>query len=591
MAHRGPDGEGLWASPSGNCVLGHRRLAILDLSPSSAQPMSRPNGRHVLAYNGECYNFRDLADELRRLGVPVTTTGDCEVVLHHLARDEAHALPRLNGMFALALWNEGEQRVLLARDRWGQKPLYWARSGELLLFASEVRSLLASGLVPARLNTEAVLGYLSFGAVQGPDTVFAGVYLLPPACSMSASTSPVSYWRPPREKVQTGDRELRKAFIEGVRRHLVSDAPIGVFLSGGIDSSAIAFAAAAAGAGEVRSLCVAFPEAQEDPDPPHAREVARRAGTRHEEVAISGADAKRLVSRAIASMDQPTFDGINTYIVSHAAKEAGLKVALSGLGGDELFGGYPSFGDVPRLLRIRRWLSALRRPLAAALSWGNDGSRSRLKLADFLESPGSLVDAYLVRRRLFTAAEIRQLGVLDGWSPGLSAPRLAELSRLAEDRAVADAVGLLEMDCYMGQLLLRDSDVMGMAHGLEIRAPFLDTEFTERALMLDAGTRQPTDPPKSAFSHAMAGLVPEAVASRTKRGFRLPLETWMMAELKEEIRSSLAALPERVPSMRREAVEHLWARFQSSSTGVGWQRIWALHVLSTTLGRHLRPQP
>ena len=591
--HRGPDGEGLYLAPSGRCVLGHRRLAILDLSDAAAQPMLSPDGRFALVYNGECYNYLDLRASLLARGETFTSSGDTELMLRLLSRGGAESLARMNAMFALALWDEREGRLLLARDRFGQKPLYLARAGRLLLFASEVRALLASGLVPRQADLQGILGYLSYGALQEPQSIVAGVSPLPRASFLTRAADGTEsagvYWTPPRDRRPCPPSELRETFTAAVARHLLSDVPVGLFLSGGIDSSSIAAAAVHSSRDSVKTLCVVFPEQPEQSEAEHARLMARAAGTEHREVPIAGSEMLRMLPAALDAMDQPTIDGINTYLVSHAARASGLKVALSGLGGDELFGGYPAFTDVPRMRRLRPWLGLLG-PLAPRLL-GNGGvfTNSLGKVVDWLEAPPGVLNAYLVRRRLFSSRQVQALlpGLAQGaWISGLSASRLAELEALAHNRAVADAVGLLEMDMYMGQTLLRDSDVMGMAHSLEIRNPFLDADFADLALAPEPAARTPTDLPKHRFVEAMDDWLPRLITRRRKQGFSLPFADWMRRELREEVDAGIVSLARLGGPVAGSAVQEVWQRFCSEPGRINWSRPWSLFILGRYLAAH-----
>lgn len=594
MAHRGPDGEGIYVSPSGACVLGHRRLAILDLSDAAAQPMATNDGRWALVYNGECYNYRELRDDLCAKGEVFRSSGDTEVVLRLLTRDGALAvLPRMNAMFALALWDERERTLLLARDRYGQKPLYYTHVGNLLLFASEIRALLASGLVARRADSAAIHGYFSYGAVQEPRTIVAGVSLLAPASSVTFEPNGKeerdTYWTPPTEKNDLSPEALRESFFAAARRHLVSDAPLGLFLSGGIDSSATVAAAAGSDGNHIKTLSVVFPEQPGQSEAKYAAVMARKAGTDHTEVPITGSQMLRMLPEALDAMDQPSGDGINTYIVSHAARQTGLKVALSGLGGDELFAGYSSFYDVVSMLRARRLLGPVRIPLVNLLERCAPFSVHMSKIVDLLDAPPGVLSVYLTRRRVFSSRQIRKMAPglsCHGWESGLDESFYQALETEVSGRAVQDAIGLLEMRVYMGQTLLRDADVMGMAHGVEIRIPFLDGDFSSSALMLGAKSRTPSSRLKWRFVEAMGDHLPGDVVNRTKQGFTLPFKEWMLGELKDEVAEGLRALLLACPEMQRNVLLGLWERFIAQPERIGWYRPWILFVLGRYLRKH-----
>ena len=599
MAHRGPDGEGIYVSPSGACVLGHRRLAILDLSDAAAQPMVSNNGRWALVYNGECYNYRELRDDLCAKGEVFRSSGDTEVVFRLLAREDPQtAIPRMNAMFALALWDESKQTLLLARDRYGQKPFYYARVGKLLLFASEIRALLASGLIARRADPAAIRSYLSYGAVQEPQTIVAGVALLAPASSVTFEPNGIEkhniFWLPPTKKIDLSPEDLRASFFAATRRHLVSDAPLGLFLSGGIDSAATVAAAAGSDGSHVKTLSVVFPEQPGQSEAKYAAVIARKAGTDHTEVPITGGQMLRMLPEALDAMDQPSGDGINTYIVSHAARLVGLKVALSGLGGDELFAGYSSFYDVAWMLRARRLLGPVRKPAASLLERYAPFRIHMSKIVDLLDAPPSVLSSYLTRRRVFSSRQIQKMApglARCGWESGLEDSFYQLLETLGAGHTVQDIVGLVEMRAYMGQTLLRDSDVMGMAHGLEIRMPFLDNDFSSSALMLEVAARTPRAHPKWRFVEAMRSYLPGDIVNRAKQGFTLPFKEWMLGELKDEITEGLHALLRTCPAMKPNVLLGLWERFIAQPEKVGWYRPWTLFVLGRYLRNHrLEPQ-
>jgi asparagine synthase (glutamine-hydrolysing) len=594
MRHRGPDGEGVWVSSSGRCALGHCRLAILDLTEAASQPMLTPDRRFAISYNGECYNFKDLRRQMTGAGERFASSGDTEVLLRWLARENVEALSRVNGMFALAFWDDVEQRLVLARDRFGQKPLYWALVDGHCVFASEIRAMLASKLFEGRADAEGIASYLALGAVQGPRSILSGASLLPRATSLvvARDQSPVSrtFWEPPRDKRRLASAELRELLLEAVARHLISDVPVGLFLSGGIDSSAIAAAAAAGrGAGAIRSLTVVFPDQPGQSEADFARRMARHAGTDHAEIPVTGRDMLGLLDGALAALDQPSIDGVNTYIVSEAARRAGLTVAISGLGGDELFGGYDKFRRGAYVLArlLRTWPA---RPVVRGLlRCGDPYDRRTAKLGDWLDAPAGLVSAYLVRRRLFAS---RQMGRLApglspaGWSGGVGEDRLGELDRMIRGRPFADAIGLMEADVYMGQTLLRDSDVMGMAHSLEIRVPFLDAELSENVLRMEPEVRTPNRVPKHRLVEALGERIPRGIWQRPKRGFTLPLADWLQGPLRDRMVEDVADLAAAGGPFAGSEFDLLLDRFFARPAATGWSRPWALFVLGSYLKRH-----
>src|SRR5438309_4017100 len=431
--HRGPDSDGFWRSdPTDNgvgVVLAHRRLAIIDLTEDGHQPMADPATGNVIDFNGEIYNFQELRRELQQDGASFRSRSDTEVVLKAYARWGVDGLRRLRGMFAFALWDAALGTLLFARDRLGIKPLYLStvtRSGgkRTLLFASEVRALLASNLLEREIDPVGLASYLWNGFVIGPNTIVRGVELLPAATWAVVDTdgallTPRRYWQLPASGQTPGTKDdLKEQLTAAVGMHLISDVPLGIFLSGGIDSSAIAALAVRSGSARVRTFNIGFDETEYD-ESEHARGVARALGTEHHELRLTKETFRQQASEALASLDQPTLDGINTYFVSRAVREAGLTVALAGTGGDELFGGYQSFRDIPWAARWSRRLSAFPPRLsrrvanavtrAASLRAALPPQTRRGKLGDVLAARGELLDTYQVSYALFSSDFARQL--------------------------------------------------------------------------------------------------------------------------------------------------------------------------------------
>jgi asparagine synthase (glutamine-hydrolysing) len=611
--HRGPDSSGFWSSRPGGgdgVVLAHRRLAIIDLSEDGRQPMLDPDTGNVIVFNGEIYNFAALRRELEAGGARFGSRSDTEVILKAYARWGADGISRLRGMFAFALWDAARGTLLFARDRLGIKPLYLcsvARPGgrRALLFASEVRAVLASGLVERAVDPVALASYVWNGFVIGPGTIVRGVELLPAATSAiasvdGASTEPHRYWHLPTAADPPGKKEELEAQLSAaVQMHLVSDVPLGIFLSGGIDSSAIAALAVRSGSARVRTFNIGFDEAVYD-ESGHARAVARALGTEHHELRLTQEMFRQELPDALASLDQPTFDGINTYFVSRAVREAGLTVALAGTGGDELFGGYQSFRDVPWAARWSRRLAVfppgLRRGLANAVThaatlpaalppqtrWG--------KLGDALAARGDLLDTYQVSYSLFSSDFARQLlrcrvnGELHMGLPGKVAQELSEL--IARSRPLP-AISMLELWCFLGERLLRDTDAASMASSLEVRVPFLDHEVVSAASALPEEERfQPLGKKQVLREIALRDL-PAALFDRPKSGFVLPIDRWARNALKEEM---TAALSDRdfceAAGLDARAVGRLWSAFLAGSRGLYWSRVWAIYVLGWWCREH-----
>jgi asparagine synthase (glutamine-hydrolysing) len=605
--HRGPDDEGRWEQVDAGrgAAFAHRRLSILDLSPLGRQPMEHARG-HTICFNGEIYNFRELRTELEGLGATFRSTSDTEVVLEAYARWGEGAIERLRGMFALAIWDAQRREVLLARDRLGIKPLYWARvsrsEGATLLFASELRAMLASGLVPRRISPMGLATFLWNGVVASPSTIVDGVSLLPEGTLAWASedgklTRERRYWSLPPATPGADEwasvEEARRVLRESVAQHVVADVPLGVFLSGGIDSSALAALAREVSAGPVRTFNISFDEATYD-ESPHAQAVARAIGSDHTDVRLTQSDFRSGLEDALRAIDQPTFDGINTYFVSRAVRREGITVALAGTGGDELCGGYSSFGELPRARDAAAMAQVFpdraRSALARAVTRLRTGAPGEIrpqtrwgKLEDLLETGGSLYEAYQVSYALYTRAFVRELLRSDhrekaDW--GLPPERGAYLRGLIEGQPDLHAISILELSCFLGERLLRDTDAASMAVSLEVRVPLLDHAFVEALARVPIARRFLPAQRKQLLRDIALSRVPAELFERPKRGFELPLAMWTKQELAGEIGRTLTdvVLCHRI-GLNGEAVARAWRAYRDGAPGIYWSRIWALYVL------------
>lgn len=550
MLHRGPDGRGAWLDGHGSAGLAHARLAIIDTSTAGAQPMATPDGRYVISFNGEIYNYRALRDELRATGSQFTSDSDTEVILQLLQRDGPAGLRRLRGMFALALWDCEAQRGLLARDGLGIKPLYYATTRFGLVFASELRTLLASAAVPVELDPGSVFGFFATGSVPEPDTLVQGVKMLAPGQFLEWSggrSETGTFWKvefPETTDCTLGDAvaRTRAALEESVAAHLVSDVPVGLFLSGGIDSNAILALVAAAGAS---SGMAAFSIGVDEPGFDEAAVAAAAAasfGVSHHMLRLDAGRAQDSLAHFIAAMDVPSVDGFNTWTVSRLARSHGYKVVLSGLGGDELFGGYPSFAQVPKMADAANAMArvpGLARALGAVT--GRLPLSPRMHRAGDLLRPGTdMSDAYRAYRGIFSVPDAARLAAhYTGQSERdirRDIPGRDELAAVPVD----DRVSYLEITRYMRNQLLRDSDVMSMAHGLELRLPLVDQR------LFDAVARIPSSLRLRAGKQMLLDAVPQIpdqVKNAPKRGFSFPLQTWLQQEMGQEFRSSAAGMP------------------------------------------------
>jgi len=549
MRSRGPDAADQWISDDGCVGLGHRRLAIIDLSPAGAQPMRR--GERVIIFNGEIYNFRELRARLESHGRLFTSHSDTEVLLHLYDQMGEAMLGELRGMFAIALWDGAKRRMLLARDPYGIKPLYYADDGNTVRVASQVKALIAGGHVDKRFDPAAAAGFFLRGTVPEPFTMYRAIRALPAGsyCYVDANgVGPVqpyfSIAATLRDAVENARRVsdeerlavVHDAVLESVRYHMVSDVPVGAFLSAGIDSTAVVALARESGATDLQTMTLRFEEyrGRDNDEAPLATLVATQYGVPHTIRDLALADFKAELPRIFAAMDQPTVDGLNSYFISKAAAELGLKVALSGTGGDELFGGYTSFRDIPRWMPVTRVLSRI-----PALSEGVYRLNTALarrsrhispKMGEILRHGSSYAGAYLVKRGRFLASELPDVLGADIAREGLE--RLNLLSIL--ERAVTPdpgtpyaRVAALESSLYLRNQLLRDMDWASMAHSLEVRVPLVDA-FLLRRVAPVLVTRKERG--KQILANAPRPPLPDVVRKRRKTGFTLPIKEWLKQE-------------------------------------------------------------
>lgn len=525
LAHRGPDDAGLWESNSGNAVLAHRRLSIIDLSTAARQPMSTPDQRFTICFNGEIYNFRELRADLEKGGAHFETTSDTEVILKLYERDGDDCVKQLRGMFAFAIWDDLRREAFLARDPFGIKPLYVHQTATSLAFASELRALTKSKLFTPTLNSTAVRRYFETGSVPSPMTLINEAQCLGAGQTLTWSdgrAAAQTYWRidfdHAKPVVEEPVKVTRRALEDSVQHHFVSDVPVGVFLSGGIDSTALLALSNATDHRGVNAFCIAVDEPAAD-ESNLARRTAAHFGAKYHEMKLDADLARSVFADFLQHLDQPTIDGLNTFTVSALARQHGMKVVLSGLGGDELFGGYSSFQTIPRMLRWRRMLKLIP-GTATVLAHGKPRHR---RMADLVKSKGTVKDAFSALRGIFSQAEAVSLSQ---WITGGSGRTSEADESSVPTSQILDQISFFELTRYMRNQLLRDSDVMSMAHGLELRVPLVDRVLFESIAGIPAAVRL------QAGKRLLVDAVPELpqwVTQEKKRGFLFPYQKWLQS--------------------------------------------------------------
>lgn len=591
--HRGPDAAG--CHRDGPVVLGHRRLAIIDLSPSGRQPMTNEDASVWVAYNGEIYNYRELRAELAAAGHRFRSCSDTEVILHGYEQWGVEGmLQRLRGMFAIALYDRrsrtrgtNDPYFFLARDRLGIKPLYYAQQGARLAFASETRALVRCGAARNEIDRPALAGFLALGSIPSPRTWLRDVLCIPPgsflALTPKGTARITQYWDLRYSDDTSASGDLSVLLEDTIERHLLSDVPLGVFLSGGMDSTAVAGLASRLRGGDIVTLTVGFRE-KDFSEAEAARRFARTFRTRHHEVVVTERDFVEAIPNVFAAMDQPTADGVNTYFVSRAARQAGLTVVLSGLGGDEIFFGYPHYR---RLLLagsvLKSWVSmpgvARNFVASGAALFGRWQGQERFGRFDYVRGRTLSQGLYLLVRGFFAPSQIaRLLGEAPQWVRERTDEAFISLAVSSNGRFDPNHLHYYEMKRYLHDQLLRDSDVFSMTHSLELRVPFLDHEVVERLCRIPPCEKvsQHVNKPKLIDAAGLAEV--KEAARRDKRGFTFPFSHWMrsQADLLEEqaLRGSV---------LDQAAVRACWSEFRKGR--LHWSRAWSTSVLGALTAR------
>jgi len=604
MAHRGPDADACWAE--GNVALGHRRLSIIDLSTAANQPFIDNSGRYVVVFNGEIYNYRDVQRQIH--GYDFRTTSDTEVLIAAYIRWGPACVEYLRGMFAFVIWDRQERVIFMARDPLGVKPLYYSWKEDTLVFASEIRALLASGRVERKIDETALLDYFSYQSVGGNQAIIRDVHQLQAGSWMRITpgggrhggtgrigTEQKKYWdlTMARGNFDFSDlcvvqKRIGELLLQSIERRLVSDVPVGAFLSGGIDSSAVVGLMAQAGKDKPNTFNISFEEKEYD-ESAYADLVAKKFHTNHVRILLRPTVFLEELTGALDAMDTPSGDGINSYVVSKAIRSHGMTVALSGVGGDELFAGYPFFDQYLKLRKMD-WLprlpGGLRKGLASLLSpRDSDGRRGRM--AQLLRLDGYAIEnTYPIFRQILSPAAIEQLTALHPNGSLLTSVQQELIAgRIAvQQQPLLSQVSIAEYLGYTQHTLLKDTDQMGMAASLEVREPFFDQDLVEYVLAVPDKWKTPTYP-KSLLVESLKPLLPDEIVFRKKQGFLFPWKVWLRNDLKTFCAEHLESMAGR-SFIRGDGLMDRWNRFLAGDDSVRWPEIWLFVVLDYWLQKN-----
>lgn len=582
LSHRGPDDQGIYVHRQ--VALGHRRLSIIDLSPAGHQPMFSYDKRYTLVFNGEIYNYKEVKKLIT--DYPFSSNSDSEVILAAYAKWGPECLQYMNGMFAFAIWDHRNATLFIARDRLGVKPVYYYQLSDGFLFASEIRALIRSKMFTPTIHQPALSEFLAYQTVHAPGTILNGVKMLEPGCYMLVKNQQVEivrWWNIEREAKQSPKaksyrevcNDIYQLLLGSVEKRLIADVPLGAFLSGGIDSSAVVALMSKITPGNVKTFNISFDESEFN-EAHYARMIASRYQTDHTEIRLSPRYFLDELPQALMAMDHPSGDGPNTYVVSKATKQKGVTVALSGLGGDELFAGYALFGQLKKL-KEKRLLEAIpgsiRHLAGAAYARMRPGIATK-KIEEVLRQPSfDLNHIYPINRRIFFDDEIHRLlktATNTNAASGEPEPNNPVLPFLSQ-------ISIREINSYMQNVLLRDTDQMSMAHALEVREPFLDYELVEYVLGVPDQFKYPVTP-KKLLVDALGDLLPAELVHRKKMGFSFPWKNWLSKELRPFCEEKLKNLCER-PFFHRAEVQLLMEKFYTNNANVNWIRIWLLVVI------------
>lgn len=602
MQHRGPDDEGVFADEK--IALGHRRLSIIDLSNAGHQPMASYDGRYQIVYNGELYNYKELKFELQRIvsgsgqqAYFFQTNTDTEVVIAAYARWGADCVKRFNGMFAFAIWDTQAKELFIARDRLGIKPLYYFYTNGVFAFSSEIRSLLANGLIPKKLDDAGLVDYLRYQTVHAPNTILKGVKMLLPGHCIEMKNGQIrikSYWSLGGNISETSQgksyeevcKDVNTLLTKAVERRLVADVPFGAFLSGGIDSSAIVGLMSKVSAEKVKTFSVTFDESDYS-EATYARLIADKFNTEHHEIKLKPAEFLEKLPSALNAMDHPSGDGPNTYVVSEATRKAGITMALSGLGGDELFAGYDVFKralEIGKRSSLNAMPQFMRSIGGSLLAKAKPGVASEKKAAMLKADKINFESFYPLSRQVLMDKQIQEIVKNPDLPANAVTAIIASQQPTTGKQHLITETSIAEISTYMQNVLLRDTDQMSMAHALEVRVPFIDYTLVEYVLGVPDKYKS-TASPKKLLVDALGDLLPTEIVNRPKMGFTFPWKHWMKNELKSFCEQKMTALSRR-SAFNEKGIIRLWQQFLADDPRITWSRIWYLVVLENWLERN-----
>lgn len=595
LAHGGPDDAGIYVDQNNEVAFGHRRLSVIDPSPNGHQPMSNRNRTIWITYNGEIYNFQELREELIKLGYSFNSKTDTEVLIYGYEKwGIEKLLSRLRGMFAFAIYDARENdspKVIIVKDRFGIKPLYYYQDSNRLIFASEVKAILKSKLVPDEVNRGALVNFLQLGSVPVPFTTVKNVFSLVAGHYMIFDRNGLvikKYWDLCDYFNKTSNvcnideviSKTRSLLKESIEFHLISDVPLGVFLSGGIDSSAIVALASKYRENPLTTLSIIFNE-QNYNEADYARLISKKYNTNHHEVLLTGKDFFNELPKIFQAMDQPTVDGINTYFISKAAKEIGLTVVLSGIGGDEVFLGYNHFKNAKYLgpsLKLFKCLPgwARKETITMLKSCGRLFANRNLEKLQYLSDPNPR-NTYLLFRGLFSPKEVQDLlEMSEKEYQDFNESNFESRGNGLIPKSFIESIDYFEFNHYLQNQILKDSDIMSMAHAIELRVPFLDHKLVEYVISLPQGLKLQNGLNKPLLVKALSNELPKEVWDRPKMGFTFPFDEWVRKECKMFKDQNLNQ-----NYLNQKTVKRTWEGFKKGK--IHWSRPWALYVMSAML--------